>query len=268
MTEGASGEDFFEEDSWRSERAEADRLMLNIDGFEGPLDVLLMLARAQKVDLAQISILELVEQYMAFMVEAKSLRLELAADYLVMASWLLYLKSRLLLPKDDDEEEPTAEELALRLQLRLQRLDAMRECGAQLMGRNRLGRDIWGRGAPEGVVIDRYKTLDVSLFELLKAYGAIQHRNSVTEITIKTRPVFALEDAIERLSALVGDHIDWAELSVFLPSGLDGPALRKSAIASHFVASLELARQGRADLQQQDIFGPLMIRGREASHDR
>ncbi len=254
---------FFDDAGWRADQvAEDDRLVLHMEGFEGPLDVLLMLARAQKVDLTHISILELVEQYMRFVAEARRLRLELAADYLVMACWLLYLKSRLLLPKEADEEEPSAEELALRLQLRLQRLNAMRECGAQLMARDRTGRDVFLRGAPEGVKTHRTGSYDLTLYELLKYYGRIERRNSVTQVTIRTRPVFALEDAIERLTELVGHRMDWGELKDFLPPDLVDPQLYRSAVASHFVAGLELARQGLADLRQSDVFGPLYLRRR------
>jgi len=256
---------FFDDSDWANKQiADEDRLVLNIDGFEGPLDVLLGLARAQRVDLAELSILELVEQYMHFVSEARRLRLELAADYLVMACWLLYLKSRLLLPKDDDEEEPSAEELALRLQLRLQRLDAMRECGAQLMARDRAGRDVFLRGAPEGVSTAKTGGFDLSLYELLRAYGQVERRNAITQVTIRTRPVFALEDAIARLTELVGYRMDWAELKDFLPDNIMDPQLYRSAVASHFVAGLELARQGLADVQQQDIYGPLYLRRRQS----
>lgn len=254
---------FFSDDGWmRDAVSDDERLVLHMDGYEGPLDVLLMLARTQKVDLTQLSILELVEQYMAFVAEARRLRLELAADYLVMASWLLYLKSRLLLPKEDDEEEPSAEELALRLQLRLQRLGAMRECGAQLMGRDRMGRDVFLRGLPEGVTTSRTGSYDVTLYELAKAYGQIQRRNEITEVKIQTRPVFALEDAIKRLSNLIGTQVSWGELKEFLPHDLADPRLYRSAVASHFVAGLELVRQGVADMDQRDIFGPLYLRRR------
>ncbi|WP_262691369.1 segregation and condensation protein A [Kordiimonas aestuarii] len=239
-----------------------DQLVLHMDGFEGPLDVLLMLARAQKVDLTQISILELVEQFLGFVAEARKLKLELAADYLVMAAWLAYLKSRLLLPKEDDDEEPSAEELAFRLQLRLQRLEAMREAGARLMARDRMGRDVFRRGKPEGLRLLKKGSYDVTLYELLRAYADNRQRNSITEIRIERRPVYSLEDAIERLSGLIGDTFTWATLSTFLPSSLKDDRLRRSALASMFAASLELAKAGQADLRQMETFGPIYLRQR------
>jgi len=242
---------------------QAGELVLQIDGFEGPLDVLLTLARTQKVDLTQISILELVEQFLVFIAAAQELKLELAADYIVMAAWLAYLKSRLLLPKDVDEEEPSAEELAFRLQLRLQRLEAMREAGARIMGRNRMGRDVFRRGAPEGLKTLKLGTYDVTLYELLKAYADNRQRHSITEIRIERQPVFTLEEALQRLSSLIGDTFTWAQLSTFLPKVLKDDRHRKSALASMFTASLELARTGQADLRQMETFGPIYLRRRD-----
>ena len=255
----------FEEDiAVAATPADPNHLVLQMDGFEGPLDVLLTLARTQKVDLTQISILELVEQFLIFVTAAKRLKLELAADYLVMAAWLAYLKSRLLLPKeDDDDEEPSAEEMAFRLQLRLQRLEAMREAGARIMGRNRFGRDVFRRGMPEGLKLLKRGSHDVTFYELLKAYGDNRQRNSVTEIKIERRPIFALEDAIERLTGLIGGTFTWSQLSTFLPSNLKDKRLRKSALASMFAATLELARQGQADLRQMETFGPIYLRSRQ-----
>ena len=245
-----------------AQAADPNQLVLHMDGFEGPLDVLLTLARAQKVDLTKISILELVEQFLEFVTEAKRLKLELAADYLVMAAWLAYLKSRLLLPKEDDGEEPSAEELAFRLQLRLQRLEAMREAGAQLMGRDRMGRDVFRRGRPEGLKLLKKGSYDVTLYELLKAYADNRQRHSITEIRIERRPIYSLEDAIERLSGLIGDAFTWSTLSTFLPSNLKDDRLRRSALASMFAASLELAKSGKADLRQMETFGPIYLRQR------
>ncbi|WP_262696365.1 segregation and condensation protein A [Kordiimonas aquimaris] len=253
----------FEEDTdTPAAYAASNQLTLEIDGFEGPLDVLLTLARTQKVDLTQISILELVEQYLKFVAEAKRLKLELAADYLVMAAWLAYLKSRLLLPKEEDEE-PSAEELAFRLQLRLQRLEAMREAGARIMARDRMGRDVFRRGMPQGLKLLKHGHYDVTLYELLKAYADNRQRFSITEIRIERRPIFSLEDAIERLSGLIGDAFNWAQLSEFLPEDLKDKRLRKSALASMFAASLELARQGGADLRQMETFGPIYLRQKQ-----
>ncbi|WP_281301475.1 MULTISPECIES: ScpA family protein [unclassified Iodidimonas] len=235
-------------------------LVLDVEGFEGPLDVLLLLARSQKLDLAKISILDLVEQYLAFMARARRLRLELAADYLVMAAWLAYLKSRLLLPRHDDEDEPSAEEMALRLQMRLQRLDAMREAGAALMGHDRLGRDVHPRGAPEGLRVDRHALYDLSFYDLLRAYADLSVRATVHSIHIPRRPVYSLEEAIKRLNDLMGSAFNWTTLRDFLPQNIDDPRLRRSALASMFVASLELARTGQAELQQMEPYGPLYLR--------
>lgn len=241
--------------------AAGNSLVLRLDSFEGPLDVLLTLARVQKVDLAKISILALVEQYLAFISEARRLKLELAADYLVMAAWLAYLKSRLLLPKEEDAEEPSAEELALRLQLRLQRLEALREMGARLMVRDRLGRDVFARGAPEPLKTLKTASYDTTLYDLLRAFGGLNSRQSVTEIRIERRPVYSLEDALERLKGLIGETFSWAELKEFLPQSSETDRqTRKSAVASMFAASLELAKLGLADVQQMETFGPLYLK--------
>lgn len=242
------------------EAPDDDILTLDLGTWEGPLDLLLTLARNQRVDLATISILALVEQYLAFVNRARRLKLELAADYLVMAAWLTYLKSALLLPKEA-QDEPSAEELALRLQLRLQRLDAMREAGARLVARDRLGRDTFVRGAPEGLKIVRRAAFDVTLYELLKAYGDLRGRQDRPVYQIARRPVFALDEALERLERLIGAAIDWTELARFLPDTGDGD-YRRSALASTFVAALELAKLGRADLVQTEAFGDLHLRAR------
>ncbi|MBB4631839.1 segregation and condensation protein A [Sphingosinicella soli] len=242
--------------------SESERLNLDIEGWEGPLDVLLHLARAQKVDLARISILELVEQYLVFVADAKKLRLELAADYLVMAAWLAYLKSCLLLPKEE-QEEPSAEELALRLQLRLQRLDAMREAGARLLARDQIGRDAFMRGAPEGVRVVKNASWDCELYDLLKAYGAISSRRTPSEYAVRRRPVFSLEDALARLESMLGTALDWTVLSSFLPEGVMDEEFRRSSVASSFVAALELTRLGRTELSQADSFAPLFLRKRQ-----
>jgi segregation and condensation protein A len=233
-------------------------LNLNLDGWEGPLDLLLNLARAQKVDLHQISIHALVEQYLAYLEQARELRLEIAADYLVMAAWLAYLKSCLLLPKDPTVD-PSPEELALRLQLRLQRLDAMREAGARLMGRDRLGRDVFQRAAPEGLRLVRKSAWQASAFDLFAAYGRVKARTQPALHVVAHRAVMTLEDAIARVSALLGKALDWTTLEAFLPVTTD-PAYRRSALASSFVAALELARQGRLELDQDEAFADLRVR--------
>ena len=238
--------------------ADDETLTLSLDGWEGPLDLLLSLSRAQKVDLREISILALVEQYLAFIEGARALRLEIAADYLVMAAWLAYLKSCLLLPKDP-EQDPSPEELALRLQLRLQRLDAMREAGARLMGRDRLGRDVFARGAPEGLRLERKALWQASAFDLYAAYGQVRARTQPAMHVVAHRSVMTLEDAIQRVSALLGAAIDWTAIESFLPSS-DDPQYRRSALASSFLAALELARQGRLDLAQDEAFGALRVR--------
>ena len=233
-------------------------LTLSLGAWEGPLDLLLSLARAQKVDLAQISILQLVEQYLVFIADARALKLEIAADYLVMAAWLAYLKSCLLLPKDP-EQDPSPEELAARLQLRLQRLDAMREAGERLMGRDRIGRDVFLRGAPEGLRLVRKAAWQASAYDLFAAYGSVRARTAPAMHVVAHRAVMTLEAAIERVSALVGSRVEWTRIESFLPPTQD-PAYRRSALASSFAAALELARKGRLHIQQDGPFEPIMIR--------
>lgn len=239
--------------------AAPDTLTLDLDGWEGPLDLLLALARTQKVDLKAISILALVEQYLGFVHSARELKLEVAADYLVMAAWLAYLKSALLLPRDP-QETPSPEELALRLQLRLERLSAMREAGARLIARDRLGRDVFARGAPEGLRTIRATAWHAELYDLLAAYGQISARTRPVLHIVAVRPVMTLEEAIARVSRLVGEAIDWTAIEQFLPRDA-GAEFRKSALASSFVAALELARQGRIELRQHAAFAPLYLRG-------
>src|SRR5213075_339085 len=195
-------------------------LNLSLDGWEGPLDLLLNLARAQKVDLAQISILQLVEQYLTYLGQARALKLEIAADYLVMAAWLAYLKSCLLLPKDP-EQDPSPEEIALRLQLRLQRLDAMREAGARLLGRDRIGRDVFVRGNPEGLRLVRRSAWRVRDFDLFSAYGAVRARTAPAMHVVHARSVMTLEEALERVARMIGTALDWTFLENFLPTTQD-----------------------------------------------
>jgi segregation and condensation protein A len=236
----------------------SEELTLNLDGWEGPLDLLLSLARGQKVDLAQISILQLVDQYTDYIANARALKLEIAADYLVMAAWLAYLKSCLLLPKDP-EQDPSPEEVALRLQMRLQRLDAMREAGARLLGRDRIGRDVFVRGAPEGLRLVRKSAWQVTPFELFSAYGSVKARTAPAMHVIHMRSVMSLEDAIERVGRMIGMAIDWTAIGDFIPQS-DDPVYRRSALASSFVAALELARRGRLDLRQDEPFSSLELR--------
>jgi segregation and condensation protein A len=237
---------------------QSDELTLALDGWEGPLDLLLNLARAQKVDLAQISILQLVEQYLTYLAEARALKLEIAADYLVMAAWLAYLKSCLLLPKDA-EADPSPEEIALRLQMRLQQLDAMREAGARLLGRDRVGRDVFLRGAPEGLRLIRKAAWQVREFDLFAAYGAVRARTQPAMHVVHARSVMTLEEAIERVARMIGMAVDWTFLESFLPQTQD-PQFRRSALASSFLAMLELARRGRLDFMQDEPFAPIKLR--------
>ena len=239
-------------------RAQPDELTLTLDGWEGPLDLLLNLARAQKVDLAQISILQLVEQYLAYLAEARALKLEIAADYLVMAAWLAYLKSCLLLPKDS-EADPTPEEIALRLQMRLLRLDAMREAGARLLGRDRIGRDVFARGSPECLRLIRKSAWQARDFDLFAAYGAVKARTQPAMHVVHARSVMTLEEAIERVARMIGAAIEWTFLESFLPSTQD-PLFRRSSLASSFLAALELARRGRLDIAQDEPFAPIKLR--------
>ncbi|MHB9878496.1 segregation and condensation protein A [Pacificimonas sp. ICDLI1SI03] len=235
-----------------------EQLNLDIEGWEGPLDLLLQLARQQKVDLTHISILQLTEQYLDYINAAKKLRLELAADYLVMAAWLAYLKSALLLPKEEGEE-PSAEDLALRLQLRLQRLEAMREAGARLFARDLMDEDVWRRGMPEGLASITRAEWDCTLYDLMRAYGGLAGRGKAISYAVHRRPVFSLDEAISWLEGVVCTAVDWAVLHSFLPATQD-PQYRRSVIASSFVAALELARTGKLQLDQADADSPLRIK--------
>jgi segregation and condensation protein A len=248
------------DDSFDLERRPAggERLTLDLDGWEGPLDLLLTLARSQKVDLAKISILALVEQYLLFIADAKKLRLEIAADYLVMAAWLAYLKSCLLLPRDAGVD-PSPEELAMRLQLRLQRLHAMRDAGARLVGRDRIGRDVFLRAAPEGLKVVRRAAWTTDLYDLISAYGILRARTEPSVHVIARRPVMTLDEALQRLERMIGANLDWTALEAFLPETQD-PEFRKSALAASFVATLELARLGKLAIQQETSFATLYVR--------
>lgn len=245
-----------------SERQDAEpSLMVDVDGFEGPLDLLLALARSQKVDLAKISILALAEQYLSFIQEARRMRLELAADYLVMAAWLAYLKSRLLLPDiKDDEDELTGEELAAALAFRLRRLEAMRDSAARLMARPRLGQDVFARGDPEPVVTIRHSTYRANLYDLLTAYASQRQRNSVTSVQVKKRAVWSLQEAKDLLVRMLGQVSDWTPIDDFLVQYFSTPDQRATVKASSFNASLEMVREGLLELRQTDHFAPLYVR--------
>ncbi len=240
--------------------ANRDALVVDVDGFEGPLDLLLHLARTQKVDLARISVLALTEQYLSFIDRVRALKLEVAADYLVVAAWLAYLKSKLLIPQKPGEDEQTGEEMAAILQFRLQRLEAMRDAGTRLVNRNRLGRDVFARGMPETVIVDRRSKFDASLYDLLTAYASERQRNAVTTVEISERHVWSLKEARDRLITLIGELSDWTALDSFLVDYLVLPEKRATALASSFAASLELVREGAVELSQSKPFATLYLR--------
>ncbi len=234
---------------------------LSVEGYEGPLDLLLVLAQRQKVDLRRVSVLRLAEQYLAFVEAARRVRLELAADWLVMAAWLAWLKSRLLLPPEPEAEGPTAEEMAERLARRLERLEAMRAAAARLMARDRLGRERFARGAPEAVAVNRRTEYLAGLHDLLTAYARLRTRDDFRPYAFDRTQIFALDAALERMERLIGRMGDWTELAAFLPPDWQaaGPR-RRSAVASSFFAALELARRGRAELRQDAAFEALRLR--------
>lgn len=238
-------------------------LVVDVDGFEGPLDLLLSLARSQKVDISRISILALAEQYLIYIEQIRLLRLELAADYLVMAAWLAYLKSRLLLPDEKDDDEPSGEELASALAFRLRRLEAMRDAAARLANSNRLGRDVFSRGAPEPIIVDRRSEYSATLYDFLSAYATQRQEKAISVVHVRARTVWSLQDAREILSAMIGKIADWTPIEVFLSPYLVADGMRATVTASSFSASLELVREGRIDLRQTKHFAPLYMRDHE-----
>lgn len=241
----------------------SETFVVDLDGFEGPLDLLLALVREHKLDLAKFSILNLAQQYLDFIDQAKQLRLEIAADYLVMAAWLAFLKSKLLLPAEEGGDEPTGEELAAQLAHRLRRLEAMREAGAQLFNRNRLGRDFFARGMPEGIRLVRESKYDANVYDLLKAYAIQRQRTAVETIQFALRPVWSVQEARERLEAILGMSIEWAPIDALVLEYMGSPEMRRTALASSLGASLEMTREGVAELRQETAFAPLFIRKRE-----
>ncbi len=237
------------------------QFVLDLDGYEGPIDVLLALARDQKVDLTKLSILDLADQYLEFVARARRLRLELAADYLVMAAWLAYLKSKLLLPEPEGEGEPTGAELAAALAYQLQRLEAMQAAGAKLMARPQLGREIFARGAPEPIRIVTKPVYSLTLYELLKAYGGhVSRQQPAHSLRILPMDLYSMDDALKRLNDMLGHNLDWTVLTSFLPPGYKDGLRRRSAIAATFAATLEMVRAGRAQLRQDGTFGPIFLR--------
>jgi segregation and condensation protein A len=239
-------------------------LVVDVEGFEGPLDLLLALARQQKVDLAKISILALADQYLQFIEAARKLRLELAADYLVMAAWLAYLKSRLLLPDADSPDGPSAEDMANALAWRLKRLEAFREAAGKLMGRPQLNRDVFGRGDPEPVADIKHPEWTATLYDLLSAYAAGRQRAVLSHVRFAQRQVWSLAEAREALERLIGQAGDWSRLDDFLVSYLVEPTMRATVLASSLAATLELVREGQIELHQHTAFAPIYLRKREA----
>ena len=244
-----------------SHRLAAESLIVDVDGFEGPLDLLLALSRTQKVDLRRISVLQLAEQYLAFITQAKDLRIELAADYLVMAAWLAYLKSRLLLPPDPGDDGPSAEDLAAHLSFQLERLAAMRDVAARLMARDQLGRNFFARGLPEDVTLHRRITHSATLIDLMRAYARLRTRDEFRPYTLDRNNVFTMQQALDRMRGLITYAGDWTDLETWLPEGWQiQPQRRRSATAAHFAAMLELTKQGQLEIRQGDAFAPILIR--------
>ena len=247
------------------ERLAAEALIVDVDGFEGPLDLLLTLSRTQKVDLRKISVLKLAEQYLGFVEQARSLRIELAADYLVMAAWLAFLKSRLLLPPEPGDAGPSAEDLATHLAYQLERLQAMRDAAARLMGRDQRGRDFFARGLPEDLTHQRKVRWTATLLDLMRAYAMIRTKDEFRPFVLDREHVYTMEQALDRMRGLIGFAGSWATLTSFLPDGWDGtPMARRSAMAAHFAAVLELAKAGQITLRQGEVFAPIELRRRDA----
>ncbi len=248
-----------------ADRVAAEALIVDVEGFEGPLDLLLTLARTQKVDLRGISVLALARQYLDFVDRAKRLRIELAADYLVMAAWLAFLKSRLLLPPEPDEDGPSGEELAAHLAFQLERLEAMRKAAAELMARDQKGRDFFARGLPEKVERVRRITYSASLMDLMQAYARIRTRDEFRPYVMDRDRVMTMEQALDRMRDLIGFAGSWTSLASWMPEGWEAdPVMRRSATASHFAASLELVKDGRIEIRQGETFAPIEIRRRNA----
>lgn len=239
-----------------------DVLTVDVGGYEGPLDLLLDLARRQKVDLIGISVLALAEQYLAFIDRVRERRIEVAADYLVMAAWLAYLKSRLMVPQAPGDEEPSGEMLAAMLQFRLKRLEAMRVAASRLMERPQLGVAVFARGAPEPFEIARRPLWEASLYDLLKAYATQRERAVPAEYAPRLRTVWSLPDARDILRRLIGESTEWVSLDHYLVQYLAKPQDRATVRASSFASSLELVRQGEIDIRQTETFGPLFVRRR------
>lgn len=243
------------------ERLAAEALIVDVDGFEGPLDLLLTLSRTQKVDLRRISVLELARQYLTFVEHAKELRIELAADYLVMAAWLAYLKSRLLLPPDPTEDGPSGAELAAHLAFQLERLQAMRDAAARLMGRDQMGRDFFVRGQDENIQRIRTVTYSANLLDLMQGYARIRTKDDFRPFVMDRDSIFTMEEALERMRALIGFTGSWTDMLSYLPDGWHkDPVKRRSATAATFAASLQLVKEGRLEIRQNENFAPIQLR--------
>ena len=255
-------EELFETQSI-AERVASETLIVDVDGFEGPLDLLLTMSRTQKVDLRKISVLDLAVQYLSFMANAKNLRIELAADYLVMAAWLAFLKSRLLLPPDPSQSEPSGDELAAHLAFQLERLQAMRDSAAILMARDRLGRDRFVRAITEDVMRRKTVNYTANLLDLMQGYARIRTKDDFRPFIMDRESVFTMEQALERMRGLIGYSGHWTDIVSYLPDGWsDDPKKYRSATASTFAAALELAKEGKIEIRQEDIFLPIQIRKR------
>ena len=246
-----------------AERVASETLIIDVDGYEGPLDLLLTLSRTQKVDLRKISVLDLAVQYLMFIERATALRIELAADYLVMAAWLAFLKSRLLLPPDPKEDGPSGDELAAHLAYQLERLQAMRDCAAKLMARDRLGKDRFVRGLPEDVSRRRKVIYTANLLDLMQGYARIRTKDDFRPFVLDRDAVLTMEQALTRMRGLIGFTGDWTDIISYLPKDwLNDPQKRKSATASTFAASLELAKEGKIEIRQCEVYAPIEIRKR------
>jgi segregation and condensation protein A len=247
-------------EGWGEGRSQPEQLVLDLDGYEGPIDLLLSLAREQKVDLTKISLLALADQYLDFIAARRQLKLEIAADYLVMAAWLAYLKSRLLLPQPSEDDEHEAEELAAVIGHRLQLLEAMQIAGRTLMAQPRFGRDFWLCGAPEGLATVPVPVWRLDLYELLSAYAGIRRRMTNAALVVEPSAYYSMDDALRRLAGFLGRVPDWRALVRFLPDEPRGDQMRRSALAATFAAALELVRDGRIELRQDRAFGPIWLR--------
>lgn len=255
------------EADWGDAPLSEDLLVLDLDGFEGPIDLLLTLAREQKVDLTRLKIVPLVDQYLAYIRRVLHRRLEVAADYLVMAAWLAYLKSRLLLPEPEQppEDQPTAEEMAEALAFQLRRLEAMQTAGSRLMALPRLGVDMFGRGGDDSMPVILRPVWQVGFYDLLKAYASQKQRQETGGLLIAATELYSMDEALERLEALVGQLPHWADMLSVLPDDLRDSLVYRSAVAATFLASLEMAKSGRIQLRQTEVFGPIYLKSGERS---